>query len=159
MSGSGLSWVDENSTTIEGNLTADPKEWASGGMGPKMYKFTVGTGSSFIDVIALEGMAVKASTLKKSDRVRVRGKMVSSKENGYKLELEAASIVSAAPRKKWYRVGRLERYLQWFRIKAGSKEEALELISENNGTGIEEQLEYHSTMDKDKWHVEEEESK
>ncbi len=159
MSGSSLSWVDENSTTIEGNLTADPQEWASGGMGSKMFKFTVGTGNSFINVLAFGELAIKASTLKKSDRVRIRGKMISSKDEGYKLELEAASIVSSAPRKKWFSVGRLERYVQWFRIKAGSKEEAIELIAEGNGAGIEGQLEYHSTLSREEWKVEEEESK
>lgn len=156
-----LSWVDENSTTIEGNLTADPKEWMSGGLGPPLWKFTVGTGRAFVDVVAVEGDTAKiAQKLKKGYRVRVRGRL-SNPEGGpkqYKLELTAAHITYSEPRKTWFQVGRLERHRQWFRVKASSKEEALEIVAKGEGEAIEGQLEYHSTLDTDQWQVEEERS-
>lgn len=143
---------DENVVVIEGNVSGEPRSIHNAGL-----RLTVVTDGEVVDV-HVPTAAVKAllaEGVATGWRIRARGKLGERKRDGsFTNELQAHQIIWEPPKKK-YVVNRKEIHVQPIEVFAHSPEEARQMVIDGveDDTGIG--MEYHSTMDRKHWIVEE----
>lgn len=143
---------DENASIIEGNVSGQPFDTRSSGL-----RLSVVTGGDIIDVLVPRAAveALRKAGVAEGWRIRALGKLGGRKRpEGFTNELRADQIVWEPPKKK-YVVNRKEIHVQPIEVLAHSPEEARQMVVDGVGDDIGIGMEYHSTMDRKHWIVEE----
>lgn len=143
---------DENIVVIEGNVSGEPRSAHS-----TWVRLTVISNSAVVDVLVPKDAtaALQEAGVTEGWRIRARGRLSERKrDTGFTNELRADQIIWEPPKKK-YVVNRKEIHVQPVEVFAHTPEEARQMVVDGVGDDTGVGMEYHSTMDRKHWTVEE----